>query len=156
MLSFTSTPDPNYIPQLMRLWNEEFPVQLGYSQLSDFERYLEDLKEPKHWLIEEGKKVLAWALTFQRDDERWFAIMVTQSHHGLGLGRTLLNILKENEPVLNGWVIDHNKDVKANGSNYQSPVGFYLRLGFEILPVRLENEKISAIKIRWQRNNDSM
>lgn len=146
-------PDQNHIPQLMRLWNEEFPTQLGYGQLADFKRYLGELNEPKHWLIEENERVLAWALTFQRDDERWFAIMVAQPHQGFGLGSRLLNILKENEPVLNGWVIDHDKDVKVDGSNYHSPREFYLRMGFEVLPDRMENEKISAVKIRWTKNN---
>ena len=133
----------------MKLWNQEFPAQLGYGQLEDFEQYLSNLIEPKHWLLEEHGKVLAWALTFQREEERWFAIMVVRSHQGMRLGSRLLHTLKENETVLNGWVIDHNRDVKVNGSHYHSPLEFYIRLGFKVLPERMENEKISAVKIRW-------
>jgi GNAT superfamily N-acetyltransferase len=151
MITCISTLNEFQIPQLMKLWNEEFPAQLGYGQLDDFEQYLSNLIAPKHWLLEEHGKVLAWALTFQREDERWFAIMVASSHQGMRLGSRLLLMLQEHEAVLNGWVIDHNRDVKANGSSYQSPLEFYLRLGFEVLSVRLENEKISAVKIRWTK-----
>jgi GNAT superfamily N-acetyltransferase len=153
MVSCISTPEHNHIPQLMRLWNEEFPAQLGYISLEDFERYLNDLIEPMHWLLEERGKVLAWALTFNREDERWFAIMVAQSNQRKGLGNRLVHALKEHEPVLNGWVIDHDRDMKANGMSYHSPLEFYLRMGFEVLPDRMENEKISAVKIRWTKNN---
>ena len=71
---------------------------------------------------------------------------------GKGFGTQLLNLGKEKESVLNGWVIDHDKDKKRNGENYISPLNFYLKNGFEVFPDnRLELEKLSAVKIRWKK-----
>ena len=62
----------------------------------------------------------------------------------------MLDEIKNNEPVLNGWVIDHNNDKKKNGQQYISPLKFYEKCGFGILSdVRLELDKISAVKIKW-------
>ena len=69
---------------------------------------------------------------------------------GKGLGRKMLDKLKQSENHLNGWVIDHNNDKKKNGKPYISPLGFYQKCGFEILvKERLEHHKISAVKIKW-------
>ncbi|MCK9481612.1 MAG: hypothetical protein M0R38_07625 [Bacteroidia bacterium] len=64
----------------------------------------------------------------------------------------MLNELKSDENVLNGWVIDHNSDIKINGNFYQSPLNFYLKNEFEILnETRLELEIMSAVKIKWKK-----
>jgi hypothetical protein len=56
---------------------------------------------------------------------------------------------------LNGWVIDHNNDRKKNGLIYVSPLKFYEKCGFEIQNyMRLELDKISAVKIKWTNEND--
>jgi GNAT superfamily N-acetyltransferase len=70
--------------------------------------------------------------------------------HGKGIGTRLLQMAKSEHPELNGWVIDHNRDLKSDGTIYQSPLAFYLKSGFEQLTYsRLELDKISAVQIRW-------
>ena len=67
-----------------------------------------------------------------------------------GLGRKMLDKIKQSEYVLNGWVIDHYNDKKKNGQTYTSPSSFYEKCDFEILKKeRLELDKISAVKIKW-------
>ena len=62
----------------------------------------------------------------------------------------MVDELKQVEPILNGWVIDHNNDKKINGLTYFSPLKFYEKCGFEIqTDNRLELDKISAVKIKW-------
>lgn len=62
----------------------------------------------------------------------------------------MLNKLKEDEAVLNGWVIDHDSDKKLNGNYYKSPIEFYQKNGFEIIAeTRLELDIMSAVKIKW-------
>jgi hypothetical protein len=137
--------------QLLDLWNNEYPEKLSYNSLIEFDHYLQNLNNLKHYLLT-GKidKILAWALTFDRDNEKWFAIILSEKVQGKGLGRIMLDELKQVEPILNGWVIDHNNDKKKNGLTYVSPLKFYEKCGFEILTDnRLELDKISAVKIKW-------
>lgn len=136
--------------QIFRLWNSEYPAQLGYSELEGFENYLEGLVNPIHFILRKDNILLAWAVAFDRDTERWFAIIVDSSRQKNGHGTLLLNTLKTEEPSLCGWVTDHERYVKSDGSPYPSPLGFYTKNDFIVLEdIRFENEKLSAIKIKW-------
>jgi GNAT superfamily N-acetyltransferase len=137
--------------QVLVLWNNEYPEKLSYKSLVEFDHYLQNLNNLKHYLLI-GKidTILGWALTFDRDNEKWFAIILSEKIQGKGLGRKMLDELKQVEPILNGWVIDHNNDTKKNGLTYVSPLKFYEKCGFEIqTDSRLELDKISAVKIKW-------
>lgn len=149
----TSVLDTRQKQLLIQLWNSEYPKNLSYQNLADFEKYLQNLSDIRHTLLV-GRRdnILGWAFSFIRNEERWFAILLSETIQGKGLGRIMLDKLKSRESELNGWVIDHNSYKKANGQNYLSPLGFYKRCDFKILTnERLEHEKISAIKIKWTR-----
>ena len=137
--------------QVFDLWNNEYPEKLSYKSLNEFDNYLQNLNNLKHFLlISDIDIILGWALTFDRDNNKWFAIILSEKIKGKGLGRKMLDELKKVEHILNGWVIDHNNDKKKNGVAYVSPLKFYEKCGFEIQnDVRLELDKISAVKIRW-------
>lgn len=139
--------------QVFDLWNTEYPEKLSYRSLTDIEIYFENLSKLKHFLLINDEEVIfGWALTFERENEKWFAIILSEEIKGKGFGRKMLDELKQTERILNGWVIDHNKDKKMNGQNYLSPLRFYEKCGFEvIINERLELDKISAVKIRWTR-----
>jgi GNAT superfamily N-acetyltransferase len=134
------------------IWNEEYSEQL-VKTMAGFEKYLSKLGNVQHFLMyDEADAIFGWAVAFDRESERWFAIILDSSVHGKGYGTQLLNVLKEHEPELNGWVTDHDRDVRRNGKPYRSPMGFYLKNGFEVLSdVRLETEELSAVKIRWAK-----
>lgn len=67
----------------------------------------------------------------------------------------MLDKIKNNEKALNGWVIDHNNDKKKNGQHYISPLKFYEKCDFRVLSdIRLELDKISAVKIKWTTINN--
>ncbi|MFN5415907.1 MAG: GNAT family N-acetyltransferase, partial [Flavobacteriia bacterium] len=116
-----------------------------------------DTKNHRHFVIENDLgEIIAWAVDFLSQEERRFSIIVSSMEKGKGLGVLLINKLKEENDVIFGWVIDHNKDLKRNGELYQTPMPFYLKHGFEILSdQRLETEIISAVKIKWERKNDN-
>ncbi|TMU54478.1 GNAT family N-acetyltransferase [Flagellimonas algicola] len=137
--------------QLMALWNIEYPEKLGYKSIAAFEAYLENLKDPSHiLLIDENKRIKGWYFDFERENEKWFAIILNSEVHGKGIGTKILGLAKQRENELNGWVIDHNRDKKKNGESYHSPLNFYLKNGFEKLAAnRLELDNISAVKIKW-------
>lgn len=139
---------------ICQLWNNEYPKKLSYENVSGFENYLNCLTETKHYLlVDENKNINGWGFTFLRENEIWFAVIIKSEVKGKGFGTLLLNELKNVEKELNGWVIDHENDIKLNGENYKSPIEFYKKNGFEILSEnRIENEKISATKIKWTNN----
>jgi hypothetical protein len=137
--------------EVYKLWNLEYPEAITYSDQSEFEQYLSGLIDPKHFLLYNKKEqLIGWAFTFTREDQRWFAIIIEKSNQELGSGKKLLNEIKANETKLAGWVIDHNNDHKKDGSSYSSPLSFYVKNGFYVCPdIRLETERISAVKIEW-------
>jgi len=143
--------------EVLSLWNNEYPEKLAYNTLQDFENYLENLTEQSHiLLIDNNEKIKGWYFDFTRENEKWFVIIIDSKLHAKGLGTRILNIAKEKEIELNGWVIDHNNDRKKNGEIYRSPMDFYLKNGFKRLEkVRLELEKISAVKMQWRKANYS-
>lgn len=137
--------------EVSNLWNSQYPEQLSYHTLAAFDEYLQNLNNLTHFLLtNELDVIFGWALTFERENEKWFAIILSDEIKGKGFGRKLLDQLKETEPVLNGWVIDHYNNRRTNGEPYISPLKFYEKCDFEILTdARLELAKISAVKIKW-------
>lgn len=143
--------------QVLELWNSEYPKKLSYKTLTDFEEYLQKLKNLKHFLLTTDKNLIfGWAFTFDRENEKWFAIILSEKIKGQGLGSQMLDKLKQTEKILNGWVIDHDNDKKKSGETYSSPLNFYRKCGFEILGTqRLELDTISAVKIQWTESQHS-
>ena len=139
--------------EICDLWNNEYPEKLNYRNLADFENYLKNLSIQSHIImVDKDQNIKGWYFDFIRENEKWFAIILDSKFQGKGLGKKMLNLVKEKESELNGWVIDHSNDKKQNGEIYESPLSFYLKNGFEILMKnRLENEKISAVKIKWKK-----
>ncbi len=137
---------------ICQLWNAEYPQNLAITS-SGFDEFLEASDSQTHFLILENERdLVGWAYTFDREGDRWFSIIIGHAHQGKGLGHLLLNLIKEKESHLNGWVIDHTNDRKQNGQPYLSPLTFYVKNGFTALPhARMENEKISAVKIEWKK-----
>ncbi|RUT70609.1 N-acetyltransferase [Flavobacterium cupreum] len=138
---------------LLQLWNNEYPAQLNYQTMDEFDSYLDALSDKNHYLlIDGGDEIKGWAFTFLRNDEDWFAIILSKDIQGTGKGSILINELKKNKDSLNGWVIDHENDVKQNQEQYKSPLLFYIKNGFVICTkTRIENEKMSAVKINWKQ-----
>ncbi|MEX0316103.1 MAG: GNAT family N-acetyltransferase [Allomuricauda sp.] len=139
--------------QVLDLWNNEYPEKLAYNSTVAFNTYLEKLQDPSHiLLIDEDKKIKGWYFDFIRDNEKWFAIILDSQIHGKGIGSKMLELAKQKETELNGWVVDHDTDKKKNGESYHSPLNFYLKNGFDKLSAdRLELDNISAVKIRWTK-----
>lgn len=131
-----------------QLWNQEYPENLK----DRFSLLLNDCKVYSHYLFEnENNEVIAWAVDFEKDNEIRFSIIVDSKYKGLGYGKKLIEALKQEHTEFYGWVIDHNNDLKLDQTFYQTPMPFYLSLGFSILnDIRLETPIISAVKIVWK------
>lgn len=138
---------------IMGLWNQEYPANLSYASLTDFENYIKNLSAPTHILVRRHHRLIGWAAKFDRGDQRWFAIILSNIIQGRGLGSDLMNRLKKDEQELNGWVIDHDLGIKQNNQLYRSPLEFYTKNKFVILTdQRLEHPNLSAVKVAWMNN----
>lgn len=138
---------------VLRLWNNEYGHKIRKETVAELDIYFNGLGDLHHFLLRDDAGVVhAWAATFTRNNDRWFAIIIDGSIQRRGYGKQLLNVLKAHEEDLSGWVVDHDKDTKSDGSPYISPMDFYLKNGFEVLPEeRFESEQMSAVRIRWKK-----
>lgn len=138
----------------MKLWNLEYPAKLAYDRIDDFDIYINALESAIHILVRINNEIVGWATKFLRNGNRWFAIILSSDIQGRRIGSKIMMHLKDNEEILDGWVIDHNDDRKINGDFYLSPLNFYLKQGFEIIKEqRLELPTLSAVKISWKNNS---
>ncbi|MEM7550162.1 MAG: GNAT family N-acetyltransferase [Bacteroidota bacterium] len=143
--------------RLMNLWNESYPKDLFYNELSEFKAYLNGLEDTQNYLITENEngKIIGWLATFTRSDSRWLILILSSENRRKGLGTILLDEAKKNESILNGWVIDSKNYTKVDGSLYPSPLNFYIKNGFKVLEKdRLDKESISAVRIFWESNQE--
>src|SRR5688572_27840692 len=88
--------------QVNELWNTEYPVKLQ----DRFPILLEGVENYHHYVIENNKNVLAWAVDFEKDNEIRFSIIVHSDQKGKGLGSLLIEKLKAEQNEFYGWVID--------------------------------------------------
>jgi GNAT superfamily N-acetyltransferase len=139
---------------ITRLWNVEYPEQLKYENVEGFEAFLNGITEHKHFLLlDDNENLKAWLVSFNREGERWFSIIVDGSEQKQGFGTRLLNEVKQHENKLNGWVVPHNDYFKSNGEKYLSPIEFYKKNDFTILE-NVRHEKLPNfyfIKINWKK-----
>jgi GNAT superfamily N-acetyltransferase len=137
--------------QINSLWNSEYPLKLK----DRFPILLEGTTWHNHYLIEDSNRVIiTWAVMFAHSNQIRFSIIVSKEHQEKGLGKLLLDHLKSAHNEFYGWVIDHNNDLKLDGENYISPLPFYLKQGFEIIPnQRIESEMIQAVLVGWKKSN---
>lgn len=84
--------------QIFELWNNEYPEKLVYHTLEAFENYLDNLTQKTHYLLlnSEGN-IEGWAITFIRENEKWFSIIISEKLHGRSLGTMMINKLKEDK-----------------------------------------------------------
>lgn len=152
----TSQLDPDQKRQLLRLWNNEYPRDLKYDDISELDEYLDKLEDLNHiLLVNENDQIKGWYADFIRDDEKFFLAIVDSELQGKGYGCDIIEIAKTENKELNGWIIETEDYLKVNGQPYRSPMAFYRKLGFQVIGnIRLQTEKINAVRIRWARKSD--
>jgi GNAT superfamily N-acetyltransferase len=138
--------------QLWQLWNTEYPAQLAHPDPAAFAAYLATLEATRHrLLLSQQGQLLGWGVTFRRQQALWFVLIVSTAMQGQGHGSRLLHALQTESPELNGWVVDETHYSKADGQPYASPLGFYRKNGFVVLPdVRLDTPILSAVQVQWR------
>ncbi len=139
--------------QIIDLWNESYPAAIRHENLESFDNYLAKLTGHNHILLLDKQDVVkAWFFDFIRENDRWFAMIVSPELQGKGIGSRLLYLGKAFSEELNGWTVYDTAYKKANGQPYRSPVEFYIKNGFQIHPeIVWETPVMNSIKITWKR-----
>lgn len=133
------------------LWNSEYPINILHETIADTEQYLNKLTDQNHTFVYvDSGNIIAWYFDFIRDQERNFAIIVSNEHQKKGLGIELINLAKMNNSVLNGWVIISEGHKRQNSKPYKLPLGFYQNLGFQTLQEEKEIQGLRLVKIRFE------
>lgn len=136
---------------ILKLWNNEYPEQIR-TTATTLDAYFEELKPLAHYFLTDGKAIYGWLFVFMRDGQRWFAMILDRSMHRKGYGSQMLGRAKKDADILYGWVTDHDRYVRKDGTAYPSPLHFYYKNGFKLITgERLEIDMLSAAKIRWTR-----
>lgn len=152
-MKFTETENLNQKQkkQILKLWNQEYPIKIALSNLVALEDYLHTLADKHHiLLVDEQKVVKGWLIYFIRDNEKFFTLILDKSVQNKGWGSKFLDKAKLSNTELSGWVICYDSEPKEDGENYISPVGFYEKNGFLILPdTTLTKDGIRFIKVVW-------
>ncbi|HEV8504498.1 MAG TPA: hypothetical protein VGQ53_03830 [Chitinophagaceae bacterium] len=72
---------------VIKIWNSEYPKTLMHKTVSSFDDYLNKLKDKTHFLIsDDPENILGWAILFERDNARWFALLIDKILQGKGHG----------------------------------------------------------------------
>ncbi|MEN9988867.1 MAG: hypothetical protein RLZZ585_1906 [Bacteroidota bacterium] len=135
--------------EITALWNAEYPIQLK----DRLALLLEGNTKTIHfYLLDEFEQIIAWSVLFEKEQDLRFSILVSRKHQKQGLGSVLLNEMKNKGMDFSGWVIDHDLDLLSDGSNYKSPLRFYLKNGFILdESFRLNTEMIQAVLVRYKQ-----
>jgi len=138
---------------IMQLWNAGFPVEVQIPSVLALRKIIDDAN-CKHYVIRDASlRIEAWLGVFDRYDTRWFSILVSPEAQGLGMGKTLIQHAKTLEPCLEGWVVQSDTHLHANGSPYKSPLAFYKKLGFRLNPNRFPSDgKLDVMCVKWRKS----
>ena len=118
---------------------------MAFPDLEALQAYLDRCTNPRHFTVHENGLLQAWLCSFDRNDSRWFVMIIDTRFQGNGLGTALLTTAMSKEEALNGWVVEHDNYRLQDRSTYRSPLGFYLKLGFHLQPNRFDDGELQAI-----------
>ena len=154
-MNFVSTSQISRAQKLniLKIWNSEYPENLCYNSFEEFEKYIDKLANGYHdIIIDDNGEVRGWLADFDRENERWFVMILDSNMQGIGYGSKLLDRAKNRHSTLKGWVIDKEDYTKRDSNLYQSPIQFYIKNSFKIdVEVRLELDILSAVLIKWSK-----
>jgi GNAT superfamily N-acetyltransferase len=135
--------------QIFKLWNSEFPICIGFKELAELENYFKSIEVIRHHKLVEKNKIIAWAVTFRREDKINFSIIVNRQHQGQGHGKKLIQRLQELNNELNGWIIIDESYLRKDESIYPIKLNFYQKMGFILTGKEWETKKIKTTQINW-------
>ena len=137
--------------KIWQLRNNEYPLQLGSKTFQDFEMYLDNLKNLKHFfLLDQENEINAWAYTFLCNEKTWIQIIRNSQIIKRGYLNYFLSEITKYFQSLNTRVFVNDKNLKTlKGDPYKSQLIFYLKNGFIIFSVSKIDEDQGVRIMSW-------
>ncbi len=146
---------------------DEFPVVINQHGLSSAIHGDSEINEKrKHWKVliartsdascKDHDDNLIGFLELQLEDATskncFFVMAIRRTHQKQGIGTKLLTRAKEMVDELHSWVIVNDGHQKRDGTDYQSPLSFYLKNGFELgLFRRVDEKNLDVQEVIWKK-----
>lgn len=138
------------IKQIYSTWNSVYPLQANFKSMADFKIYLEKAVDQRHYVFRNNNGVInGWLMTFNRDNKRNFVLLVNEDKQNNGIGTCLVEEMQKIETEVVGWVVVSDAYLKANGSNYRSPINFYKKHNFYVTDERCDTNNLLTVRIAW-------
>lgn len=153
-MNFTETEklSNDEIAAIRRLWNDSYPSVIEHRTIEETISYVGALVKARHVIVREANDVVAWFADFDRDQRRFFVMIVDKRFKRRGLGSQLLDFSKKENDHLYGWIVLNEEYKLIDGSHYSSPLSFYEKNGFIILPeVKSPTNILDAVLIKWEK-----
>ncbi len=143
------------IERLFEIWNAVYPVEFQYGTIDELIIYLPKMTKPRHYVAyDQNDRMVGWLVTLERNDTRWFIVLVDKTHQKVGLGSALLNNAKLEGCDLSGWVVLNETYKTQDGSPYQSPAAFYAKAGFEVdRSDSVTARGLTSYRVHWRNHN---
>ncbi len=143
---------PKEVRELFDLWHAEYPTVVHYADLASFEKYLTTLENLQHRFYKKDGQIIGWYLSFVREGNPWFGMIIDRNWQGKGLGSKFIRKVQEEQDEMHGWAVPVNHYMKSDGEPYKSPLDFYRKNGFTIYEEdMLLVKEFERVKIIWKR-----
>ncbi len=136
---------------IQKLWNAEYPKSIQHSSLDSLEEYLSGLHNASHTFLTIQDKIEGWLCVFERNNEPFFAMILSRNSQGKGYGKQLLQKVQQEKNTLYGWVVVESDYIRNDGLPYPSPLNFYLKMGFQLMNEKWETTTLKMERIVWSR-----
>jgi GNAT superfamily N-acetyltransferase len=141
------------INALFALWNAEYPTVVHYSDVASFEQYLTSLENLKHRFYVVDNQIIGWCLSFVRNGNPWFGMIIDRNWQGRGLGSKFIQRSQAEQDEMHGWAVPTDHYLRSDGEQYKSPLDFYRKNGFTIhVEDKLKQGEFERVKIIWKRH----
>ena len=146
-------PSKKEIDQLFDLWHTEYPTVVHYSDVASFEQYLTSLQDLRHRFYVVDNQIVGWYLSFTRDGDPWFGMIIDRNWQGRGLGSKFIQQSQAEQDEMHGWAVPNDHYLRSDGERYKSPLDFYRKNGFNIHKEdTLQQGGFERVKIIWKRH----
>jgi len=149
-LSKTSKLSASEKMDIFHIWNTVYPAQITHNTIADLDKYLATIGNTTHTLAKINERTVGWLSTFDRNNDRWFAIIVDPGHQRRSIGTRLMHELQTTEQKVYGWIVLEDNYIKRDGSVYLSPKEFYKKFDFVITDEFFASDALTTTKIYWQ------
>ncbi len=142
----------DHIHQYIKINLSEYPKFTREIKFLKFKNFLNQNEERKIIIATSDEKLIGWLMVSFADKLGiyHFNMLVHRDFQRTGIGSKLLLNAKEHFNELYGVVVPVNRYKRRDGTQYRSPLEFYLRNGFQLTGKKFIGYKdVTMVEIKW-------